>query len=44
MNEEKNCARAWAIQIKNRTKTAKLTAIKEYRQARRGAKHMFIKE
>jgi hypothetical protein len=41
VNEEKNCAREPAIQIQNRTRAAKHTAMNEYRQARRRKKHMF---
>jgi hypothetical protein len=33
VNEEKNCARARAFQIQNRTRAAKLAAMNEYRQA-----------
>jgi hypothetical protein len=31
VNEEKNCARTRAIQIQNRTRAAKLTAMNEYK-------------
>jgi hypothetical protein len=41
VNEEKNCGRARAIQIQNRTRAAKLTVMDEYRQAQRREKHMF---
>jgi hypothetical protein len=33
-NEEKNCTGVRPIQIQNRTKPAKLTAMNEYKQAR----------
>jgi hypothetical protein len=55
LNEEKNikmpkhltisnCARARAIQIQNRTRSAKVTAMNEYRGPRRREKHMFRKK
>jgi hypothetical protein len=40
VNKEKNCVRARVIQIQNRTRAAKLTAINEYRQSRRREKHL----
>jgi hypothetical protein len=40
----KNCVGAQAIQIQNRTRAAKLTAMNEYRQARRREKHGFRKK
>jgi hypothetical protein len=43
-NGEKNCARARAIQIQNRTRATKLTAMNEYRQAQRREKHLFRKK
>jgi hypothetical protein len=43
-NEEKNCAIARAIQIRNRTRAAKFTARNEYRQTRRREKHLFRKK
>jgi hypothetical protein len=36
--------RAWAIQIQNRTRAAKLTAMNEYRQARKRKKHLLRKK
>jgi hypothetical protein len=44
VNEKKSCARARANQIQNRTRAAKLTAMKKYRQARRRKKHLFRKK
>jgi Zn-finger protein len=44
VNEKNNCAKVRAIQIQNRTRAAKLTAINEYRQARRREKHLFRKK
>jgi cytochrome c553 len=44
VNEEENCARGTAIQIQNRNKAEKLTAMNEYRQARRKEKNLFRKK
>jgi hypothetical protein len=44
VNEEKNCARARTIQIENKTRAAKLTAMNGYRQARPRIKPLFGKK
>jgi hypothetical protein len=44
VNEEKNCASVGVIQIQNRTRAAKLTAMNDYGQARRRKKHLFRKK
>jgi DnaJ-domain-containing protein 1 len=44
VNKEENCARGTAIQIQNRNRAEKLTAMNEYRQARRKEKHLFRKK
>jgi hypothetical protein len=41
VNDEKNCERAQAIQIQNRTRAAKFTAMNEFRQARKREIHLF---